>query len=162
MFRKLTAVIQLMLMLVVVATSQPSLSYCLCAHEFHVGDCPCNQEVTGGNDELLTTSEHSTCSKGCCSQQSEKTETQPSFQPQPCNDCVVNLSIDVDDYTLGSVVINKGSCDHLDTPDCANAVDLLITNNTFDTSIYGIRGSPLSSLRAQSVPLFVRHSAYLL
>lgn len=151
-----------MLMLVVVATSQPSLSYCLCAHEFHLGECPCKKELVDDNDRVLLTSKQTPCTKGCCSQQVEEIETQLSYQSQPCTGCEVNLSIDIDAYTLGSLEINKSSSNHFKTPACTNAVDLQITNNTFDTSISGIRGSPPSLSRAHSVPFFVRHSAYLL
>jgi len=160
MFRKFSAIIQFMLMLVVVATSQPSLSYCLCAHEVYVGGCPCGESLEIADEAIL---DHSSCSDCCDECLLEKTD--PSLQQleqPPCSNCIVVLSINVDDFTLGSLDVFTTSALESISPQLVEVVAYHFDSQSFPPAIHGIRGSPPPVLTAYSVPIFVRNSAFLL
>lgn len=161
MFKKFAAVIQLTLMFVVVATSQPSLSYCLCADEFYLGDCVCHVNVTDADASSKG------CSEGCCSHSTKEASdsnepTKLALHTQPCTNCLVDLSLSVDDFILASVESAKKNDTTLLTHGIIHSVNSLATKSTFSASIHAIRGSPPSIRNGHSVPLFVRHSAFLL
>ncbi len=101
MFRKFSAIIQFMLMLVVVATSQPILSYCLCAHEVYVGDCPCGESLEIAAGAVLDDSSCSDCCDECLLPKTDPPLQQ--LEQPPCSNCIVVLSINIDDFTLGSL-----------------------------------------------------------
>ena len=158
MYRKFTAIIQLMLMLVVVATSQPSLSYCLCAEEVCVGGCPCDDLIEVG-------SEASSCCSECEAHgflNSEESDLLDPLSRPLCPDCLVEISINIEDFTLGSVTITESVSHDVNAPYVVGLVDLDLVEQSFKSSACGNGGSSRLVSSVYSVPLFVRYSVYLI
>jgi len=157
MFRKLSAIIQLTLMLVVVATSQSSLSYCLCAHEVYAGDCSCGETA---DNAVPRNSSCSDCDENCPLTKTETVLVQ--LEQPPCTHCIIDLSIHVDDFILGALGGFSTSTQEVIAPQSVEAVAYQFDSQSFPIAVHGIRGSPTPILTAYSVPIFVKNSAFLL
>ncbi len=152
MVRKGTALILLWLMTVVVATSQPGLTYCLCLQQVLVGECSCRDLV-----EEETCSQE--CSCDCSSQETPEIDEEPHA---PCQDCLQSLWLDLDDFVgTDSPQTSSHEGDNLQTsPEQFGEID---TTAVLISSSYGIRGSPppIAGL-IPSVSLRVRYSVFLI
>jgi hypothetical protein len=154
MYRKLTALFLICLMAVASATSQAGLRYCLCLHTVFVGDCGCSELVSVGNCPRASAD---SCGCSGCSQNEEV-----AAEISLCNDCSVDLSLKLDDYTSaeGKQLISKSSFASLGFVSPSNATGFLVPARRI--SVHGTRGSPPPFLAVSSVPLFVRHSVFLI
>ena len=153
MFRKLTALVLLWLMLVVVATSQPGLSYCLCIQKVFAGECECLEIVPEGTCSRV--SGEGPC--GCSSQDTSEIVENP---PNPCQDCSLNLCIELDTF-VGVTPIQTHSRDGADPMASPRQFGETDTAFSLISSIYAIRGSPPFEGFIPSVPLRVMYSVFL-
>lgn len=152
MFRKLTATVLLWLMLVVVATSQPGLGYCLCLHKVFVGECEC-----------LDITPEGTCSRvsgeGSCKCSSQDT-SEIDASPKRAQDCSLNLCIGLDNFVVvdAAQTSSRDGSDSMAPPRQFGETAAAISHRS---SIYGIRGSPPFVGLIPSVPFRVRYSVFL-
>jgi hypothetical protein len=154
MVRKGTALILLWLMTVVVATSQPGLSYCLCLQTVFVGECECVDLIHEGTCSRVC--DEAPCD--CCSQDSSRHDDVPS---SPCQDCSLQLQLDLDDF-VGADSIPTPSHEGFELMSCPVQLREVDIVSSLKNSIHGIRGSPppIAGL-IPSISLRVRYSVFL-
>ena len=154
MLRKGTALIMLWLMMVVVATSQPGLSYCLCLQEVFVGGCECPEP-----DHKNACSAES--GEGSCNCGSQDTEIVAEDSLLPCQNCSLSLHMEFDHFLANDSVQTPGheGTVHLFPPGQSGEID---TVSPLISSIHGIRGSPppIPGL-IPSVSLRLKYSVFL-
>lgn len=154
MVRKFTALVLFWLMTVVVATSQPGLSYCLCLKTVFVGGCECVELVREG-----------TCSRsgdeGPCDCSSHDTAEIDEELPSLCQDCSLDLRLELDDF-VGVDSVRTPSHEGFELVPLPNEAEEINIVFSLKSSIHGIRGSPppVAGL-IPSVPLRVRYSVFL-
>ena len=154
MLRKGTTLIMLWLMTVVIATSQPGLSYCFCLKGFFVGECECVELVKEGTCPRV-------CDEGRCDNALQETSEIEEELPHPCQDCSLSLQLELDDFIgVNSIQTPNHEGFEFITPlGQSGEIDFLFS---FKNSFHGIRGSPppVAGL-ASSVPLRVWYSVFL-
>lgn len=144
--KQLTGIFLFCVMTIVVALETPALKYCLCDSSFVMSDCACEVE--------LVTPEN-TCSS-CCS---DETVTAPDCKTEgDKEDCVLSFTMDLGEYYQGS----NFEFSPLDTLVLLPPVDFLLVDHFVPEAVHHTRGSPESPPPLASVPLFVRHSVFLL
>ena len=153
MLQKLTATLLLFLMMAASATSQAGVKYCLCFQCVFVDTCPCVQ-ISHSDYDSEDQYEH--CCSDCGNHQRE-TSTK-TFQ---CLDCVVDLSIKMGNCTTPSSEdpSSKKSPSNSpisQSPDPEGNQSLLVDNRAHEA-----RGSPPYQLAVRPLPLFIRHSTFL-
>ncbi|MGJ8655785.1 MAG: hypothetical protein ACSHX6_04975 [Akkermansiaceae bacterium] len=155
MLHKFTALILSCLMLVLATTSQVGLNFCLCDKIMFLGDCPC--ELT----TMEPSSDQCTSCNGC-SNKSTPPSTLHTSDISPCDNCVVSLDWELDQCVPQPSVDFKTSPDSL-----LNALYFVantttsVTPNAFLQPVE-IRGSPPELMACPSVPLYIRHSVFLI
>lgn len=152
MFRTFTALVMLWLMLVGVATSQPGLSYCLCMQKVFAGECECLDIIPEGTCSRVSNEGSYDCS-------SQDTSELDESSPNRCQDCSLNLSIELDGFV--GVPIQPHSRDGADSMTSPRQFGEIDAAFLLRSSIYGIRGSPPFVGLIPSVPLHVRYSVFL-
>lgn len=144
--KQLTGIFLFCVMTIVVALESPALKYCLCDSSFMVSDCACEAEVVTPESSCAT----------CCS-------AEPVIAPD-CKthgdkqDCVLSFTMDLGEYHQGS----NFEFSPLDTLAIQPPVDYLLIDHFVPEQVQQTRGSPRSPPPLTSVPLFVRHSVFLL
>lgn len=156
MLHKFTALILACLMLVVTTTSQAGLSYCLCDQTIFLGDCPCTNTSTKSSSDPQT-NQCTTC-HGC----KKKAPPQNTADISPCDNCHFSLDWKLDQY------LPQPSADFKTTPDSllksalhtSTTVKPLLPNTSLQA--IEIRGSPPPFASTPTVPLYIRHSSFLI
>jgi hypothetical protein len=153
-YHKLTAFFLICLMGVASATSQAGLRYCLCLQTVFVGDCGCSELVSAGS---CTRASADSCGCSGCAK-NEKAAAEMSLS----KDCSVDLSLKLDDFisAKGKQLISKSFSVRLGFVSPSNTPDFLVPARRI--SVHGTRGSPPPFLGVSSVPLFLRHSVFLI
>lgn len=158
MFRKLTALFLLGLMMSVSATAQGKLSYCLCLHVLSIGGCPCEVPT-----DLVPNGEDFTYAGDCphceCCEEEEAGET---FSiPAAGQDCTIEFALEVDPYVWSphqiATGLNAGSDDDL----AGSLLDELIVLSVVDERPSSMRAPPDARL-PRPVPLFLWHRILLI
>ncbi|MGJ8677065.1 MAG: hypothetical protein ACSHX0_06085 [Akkermansiaceae bacterium] len=154
MLRKVTASVLLLLMTMVVATSQPGLHYCLCLKTIFFNSCECVDLIeTGDCSQIKGTDELSFP----CHTSNDREE---AFKISLDN-CSLDLVLNLDDFiesNFDGVVKGKVGVD--------SPIPLLFVEEanfipSLRSRIHGIRGSPPHLVESSSVPLRVRYSVFL-
>ena len=152
MLRKITALCLLSLMMVVAATSQGGLHYCLCLDEFYAGDCNC----------CLESVEADSCDADSCSSHcQEQLDSGAKDSERQCEtgDCSVTLSLELDDHVYSgfnlSLVGGCENCSPFQSPDSGLKFGLQLIS-----AKNGKRGPPGAEYCPDSVPLRIRHSVF--
>ena len=101
MFQKLTASLLFGLMMMVTATSQGAVYYCLCQNTITVGHCGC--------DEVDAAEQGAKCH--CCE---EEADPEIAAEAVHRHDCTIAFLIDVDDYGLSSDPVSTSREDESD------------------------------------------------
>lgn len=149
MVHKLTALIQLPLMAVVVATSQPGLNYCPCLEELCVGSCECSKEP----------SPNASCSTSCDSDSCSDIEIAEANIPEcSSSDCLVSILFETEDFVNFVHEVRPTGDDGGQSSSFPSASDLTLRT----VSLCRQRGPPRTVAFPYSVPLFIRHSVFLI
>lgn len=148
MIHKLTALILSCLMLVVSATSQVGLQFCLCEKTVFMGECPCDE-----TSEVQAVAE---CS--CCELHDDST---PEI-PVPCDDCVVTIELKFDAFVPQPASDFKISNELTMLPHQAFIKEDTYNLHNSEVMEIEVSGSPPPHLHCSSRPLYVRHSAFLI
>ena len=152
MARKLTATILFALMTLIVITSQHGVNYCTCLKEFSVGDCGCVE-----NKATESCCSHSDHSESC----STENLSQASGSLCDSSGCLISLFIETPDFLnsyqeFGAAGKNgNGTSARIEDPN-------LTLSAFFLPSSSGNRGPPRTVAFSESVPLFIRHSVFLI
>lgn len=153
MVRKGTALILFWLMMVVVATSQPSLGYCLCLQKVFLVECPCYNLVEEENCSHV-------CGGDFCDCSSQETAAIDAVHFAPCNDCTLSLQLKLDEF-VGADSFQRTHHDGETLAVSWQSREIEPPISLKD-SIHGIRGSPPPDAGLiPSVPLRVRYSVFL-
>lgn len=153
MFRKFGAVFLFLLMVVAVATAQRGLRYCLCLDELFVGGCECASLV----DSSVCPNSCSCDPEDCCSDESKEdgfefSENSPT--------CFIDLFWDLGQYSGASS----------ETPNLSSSIGSVgpsFFTEPFQLNLQsrqvsnGVRGPPDPPAVDYSVPIFIRHSVFL-
>lgn len=152
MIRKLTATVLFCLMMVATATSQAGLRYCLCFHTVSAGDCECEELVEAGICPLGNEK-----SPDLGLGQEKKDSSLLSYE-DPCSSA---LSAVLGEYLQlqNPQILAKNSAPTLTYISSGYQDDL--PSPKLNSSVNGTRGSP-PYLAISSVPLFLRHSVFLI
>jgi len=155
MVRKLTALVLLGLMMVVTATSQASVRYCLCLQTVFVSDCECHEPVSAGSCSRKNAEANGPCN---CSE--IDSDDGKSTGISLSEDCVIDLTVAIGDYPNSKefAVSGKISSASLLVFSPSSKVDIPTFVRNY--SLTGTRGPP-RLLMAPPVPLFLRHSVFL-
>lgn len=155
MTRKFTAAFLLWMMSMTTIMAQPGLRYCLCADEIYLGDCRCPEPSSPAPNPPSCSCE---CDE-CGSSQPSASEHQVCAQPGGCS---VDLFLNLEKYSLPSPsdVREKADASPGSSP-CLHP-DSLTPSIIFRNSNHDVRGPPPPDPTANSVPLFLRHSVFLL
>lgn len=156
MLRKLTALFLILLMTVASATSQAGLRYCFCLETVFVGDCECAELFSTGDSTGASAESSDACDCSGCAQ-NEKTVAEISS----CNDCSVDVPPQPDDFASarGEQIPSKSFPLFLGFISPSNTADF--TAPARRISVHETRGSPTPFIAATAVPLFIRHSVFL-
>lgn len=128
--------------------SQRGLSYCLCLEELFVGSCECAEPV----------SSTPTCHKDSCCDE-EKAQSQVDA-PSCIDDCVVSLFVDLADYSnFHKSEENQRTLPTLVFISATEATPVVVPA---PAASHQTRGPPPRLVIAPAVPLFIRHSVYLI
>lgn len=150
MTRRLIALALLLLMTVVVATSQPGLRYCLCFGTASFGSCECVSESQSNDDGA-------TCGSASCPCPAE---TEEAFL-QSCENCSVEIFINLDEFADVTVRDATEKSVPLHVPSVSGVCDSNILSPIRRAGFHEARGSPPSVVELTSVPLRVRYSVFL-
>lgn len=154
MLRKFTALCLLSLMMVVVATGQGTLRYCLCLQEIYSGDCDCCLELV----ETDSCAEDS-CSSHCHEQLDSASEVNVHLSEN--DDCSVTLSVKLDDHVNPSINLTlAGGGEHFAQPQSPDSGLKFAPN--YISAKNGKRGPPGAAYFPDSVPFRIRHSVFRL
>lgn len=153
MLQKLTATLLLFLMMAASATSQAGVKYCLCFHSVFIDACPCVQ-ISHSDHDCEDKDEH--CCSDCGNHQQE-TSTK-TFQ---CLDCVVDLSIKIGNYTTPSSEDPSSKKCPPNNPISQSPYSEGNQSSPVDNRAHEARGSPPPQLAVRPLPLFIRHSTFL-
>ena len=153
MLLKLTATLLLFLMMAASATSQAGVKYCLCFHSVFVDACPCVQ-ISHSDHDCEDQDEH--CCSDCGNHQQE-TPTK-TFQ---CLDCIVDLSIKIGDCTTPSIEDPSSKKSPSNSPISESPDPEGNQSSPVDNRAHEARGSPPPQLAVRPLPLFIRHSTFL-
>lgn len=156
MLRKLTALFLILLMTVASATSQVGLRYCFCLETVFVGDCECAELFSTGDSTRASAESSDACDCSGCAQ-NEKKVAEISL----CNDCSVDVPLQTDDFASarGEQILSKSFPLVLGFISPSNTADFLAPARR--SSVHGTRGSPTPFVAVSAVPLFIRHSVFL-
>lgn len=154
MVRKLTATFLFFLMMVASAT-QAGLRYCLCLETIFVSDCECSELVSAGDCSGASTKTSDSCECSRCEQIGETTA-----EASLCDDCSIDLRLQIDDYTGAAGAEGTGKSASVDVGVIFSSYSADIPATVRKGSIYGTRGPPPYKV-VPSVPLFIRHSVFL-
>jgi hypothetical protein len=153
MFQKFCAVLLFLLMVVAVATTQRGLRYCLCLDELFVGGCECASLV-----DSSTCPNALSCDSGsCCSSESKEDGSEYS---ENLSTCFIDLYWDLGQYSGASSETPK-------TSSSIGSVGLSFFAEPFQLDPQsrqvsnGVRGPPDPPAVDYSVPIFIRHSVFL-
>lgn len=166
MVRRIASFILFCLMTVVVATSQPGLSYCLCLEEFFIGGCghPTLKIAKPASDHLP----HGTCPclllEGPGNRKTVNCETliseEPLACPFPCPDCSIDLVTELDAFIVSEPLrVPKQT-----TQELMGLLGIRETGTSLRTSrksSYGIRGSPAPDLPFSTISIRLRSLVFL-
>lgn len=153
MLQKLTATLLLFLMMAASATSQAGVKYCLCFQSVFVDACPCVQ--ISHSDHDCEDEDEDFCSDCGNHQQENPTKT---FQ---CLDCVVDLSIKIGNYTTPSSEDPSSKKSPSYNPISQSPDPEGNQSSPVDNRAHEARGSPPPQLAVRPLPLFIRHSTFL-
>lgn len=144
MIRKLTGLFLLCVMTTVLALEHPALKYCLCEEEFLIDDCVCPAELVVNVDT-------------CCGEQAA-----PECKTHGVtDDCIVSLEMDLGDFVhLSEFKLSERSDYEVFIPVLNFAEDFMLSEWLL-ADLPDIRGSP-EPPPPSVVPLYVRHSVYLI
>lgn len=153
MFQKFCAVLLFLLMVVAVATTQRGLRYCLCLDELFVGGCECASLV-----DSSTCPNALSCDSGsCCSGESKEDGSEYS---ENLSTCFIDLYWDFGLYSGTSSetpnfrsLIGSADPSFFTEPFQLNPQSRQVSN--------GVRGPPDPPAVDCSVPIFIRHSVFL-
>lgn len=155
MIRKLTAALLLWMMSMTVVMAQPGLRYCLCAHEIYLGECWCSKPDS-------TNPAPPTCSCECGECESSQP---PGSGHEACalsRGCSLDLFLLLDEFSIPSPSDLSYKSENTLKPSAqlprASLAPSLVVRD-FD---HDVRGPPPPLRIGPSMPLFLRHSAFLL
>lgn len=143
MLKKIIALALLCLMIAVTAFSQTNLSYCLCARAIVLNQCPCTE-----------TPEFSKYSSKI-----EKAHTEARFTN--CGSCMVDLSVQLDSYISAATTDQTSKAVQSDLETHSQNTELTFVSSKPPISDQDTRGSPAPLQYPSAVPLFLRHSVFL-
>ncbi len=148
MIQQLTALILSCLMLVVSATSQVGLRFCLCEKTMFMSECPC--------EEAPNVDVASSCS---CSESCDDPVTETEY---PCDDCDLTIVLEFDECVPQWGSDFKVSSEILDLPFQSFVLSEILSPKANEILLLEVsRGPPPGLLRA-STPLYLRHSVFLI
>jgi len=148
--KKLTGIFLFCVMTMVVALEIPAVKYCLCMDSFVMLDCACEVEP-------VEVTEEPTCASSCCA------AAEPASEPV-CKthgekqDCMLSFTMDLGDYHQGAGFEFSPVSPFVTLP----PVDYVLVDSFVPEQVCHTRGSPVPPPPLSSVPLFVRHSVFLL
>jgi hypothetical protein len=154
MVHQLTAAVLLVLMTLVTATSQHGLNYCACLEEVLVGNCECPVETKEATESCCSHLDHSETCDDHGSGGNHKFECDS-------RDCLVSLYFETDDFQ-NSIQEFRVS------PEKSGDASSSLSDHSFALSAVTPckanekRGPPGTEPLPASVPLFARHSVFLL
>lgn len=163
MARKLTAIVLFSLMVVVTATSHSAVRYCLCQEALFVGDCACHPSISPDSTDACsaTSAGDNDCCSECPEKDSEEGESKKEAQTFQSHDCSIVLFIEIDQFTIseapGPSKKQPTSSFLINSPGPETALSISDLNR----SLNGTRGPPPLLAMTPSVPLFLRHSVFL-
>lgn len=148
--RGLIAFALLMLMTVVVATSQPGLRYCLCFETAFFGNCECVSGVHCAGGEVACDSHACACQAGA-----------GEAALKSCEDCSIDLSIDLGDFadvtargagekSLPPLLVSLSMDRESNLSPRSQSVEFVLAH-----------GSPPPLAECRSMPLHVRFAVFL-
>jgi len=149
MVRKITAITLLLLMTATTVMSQRGLRYCLCLDELFVGECECAEFVP--SDSFVD----SCHSDACCSEG----DVEDGIEIHAPKDCNVDLFLEVAEYS--SPHEKKSKEETIFKPIFLPLIEAITMAPIKLRSVNGPRGPPPLLVTASSVPLFLRHSVFL-
>jgi len=158
MVLKLTASVLLGLMMVVTATSQAGVRYCLCLQTILIGDCACHELVSPEKRPGKGAD-----AGGCCECTAKggsiAVEKQEAENPLG-NDCCIKLTVEINDFTTSGGLEFSAKFSPtpvlISSPSSEIGIPAVVRN----CSLNQTRGPPRLSV-VPSVPLFLRHSVFL-
>ena len=148
--KKLTGIFLFCVMIMVVALKFPAVKYCLCMESFVMLDCAC--EV-----DSAAVAEEPTCSSNCCASAEPASEPICKIQGEK-QDCMLSFTMDISDYRQGAG-FEFSPVRPIAMPP---PVDYVLVDCFVPEQVCRTRGSPVPPPPLSSVPLFVRHSVFLL
>ena len=147
--KKLTGVFLFCVMTMVVALETPALKYCLCMESFIMMDCACEREP----EEAV---EEPTCGSNCCATAEPASEAICKTHGEK-QGCTLSFTMDLGDYHQGAGFEFSAVSPVAMLP----PVDYVLVESFVSEQVTHIRGSP-EPPPLVSVPLYVRHSVFLL
>lgn len=154
MVHQLTAAVLLALMTLVTATSQQGLNYCVCLEEVLVGSCECPVETQDTTEPCCSHLDHS---ETCDDQDSAGNHTLKCGS----RDCLVSLYFETDDFQ-NSIQELRVSPENSGDISSSQSDHSFALSAVFPCKANEKRGPPGREPFPTSVPLFVRHSVFLL
>lgn len=152
MINKITAAFLLWVMTMTAAMSQPGLRFCLCLNEVFVGECECVDLISEGTCPI-----NDACSSGSCSPDDDSGQATAEMISLGC---LIDLFVSLEDFApTGSRDANEGS-ERTGDFSSLPATGKYLLPTTPPSLVYGSRGPPCDVI-APSVPLFIRHSVFL-
>lgn len=161
MFRKLSAVMFMLVMALLITLKHPVLGYCICLDAYFTGDCVCETQKKESVSTLKNgESPHPQCCSNCITDESETDSSSATNNPSPCDDCTKHLNIDVDDFVWNAS--DQLPSDANDFPSLASNFSdqgAELPTTSVDTAL-PIRGDPPPELVQYDtdLPLYLRHS----
>ena len=148
MIHQFTALILSCLMLVVSATSQVGLRFCLCEQKIFFGECPC--DIVSPADEVAT---HS-----CCESCNDVVTT----SEVPCDDCDLTISIDFDKCVPHCIANFRVSSEVSDLPFQSYESCEIAFPKSSDSILLEISRGPPVGVFSILTPLYLEHSVFLI
>ena len=155
MLRKFTATALFCLMMVITATSQTGLRYCLCLQTVFVGDCDCEDLIP--SDSCAKVSPKTSC---CCACEEQDLCEEHTAEISLCDDCSVDLTLQLDDFTTAVSLKIEGKLSAATPSFTSPPFQIEIPTSISHRSTNRTRGPP-AYLVVSPVPLFIRHSVFL-
>jgi len=153
MFQKFCAVLLFLLMVVAVATTQRGLRYCLCLDDLFVGGCECASLVDSSICPNSVSCDSEKCSCG-------EPKEDGSEYSENLSTCFMDLYWDFGQYSGASSetpnfrsLIGSVGPSFFTEPFQLNPGSRQVSN--------GVRGPPDTPVVDYSVPIFIRHSVFL-
>ena len=150
MLRKTTGIALMLVMIAIIALQHPVLKFCACHKVLVLIKCPCFEEVE--EPVVETSSYHDCCGEPPVSEPICKTK-------DSSDDCVVSLTLDLGDYlAFGNFEFHAYDGGELYLEPSYFDIEVLSPEKSWALD----RGSSEPPSLISQVPLFIRHSVYLI